>query len=127
MSKLVKICQILTVIEEAAKRINRRFINIKSPEDFTASDEGIDRLDAICMMLIAIGENLKQLDKLTNGELLEQYPQVDWQGAKGIRDIISHHYFQVDTEIIFDVCQTKISGLILTINLIQEDLKNGPI
>lgn len=127
MSKSVKICQILAVIDEAARRINRRFIGIKSPEDFTASDEGIDRLDAICMMLIAIGENLKQLDKLTKGELLAQYPQIDWQGAKGIRDIISHHYFQVDTEIIFDVCQSKLPTFISTINLMQEELKNGNI
>ena len=44
-------------------------------------------------MLIAIGESLKNLDKITGGSLLAKYPEVDWKGAKGARDIISHHYF----------------------------------
>jgi uncharacterized protein with HEPN domain len=40
------------------------------------------------MMLIAIGESLKNLDKVTGGTLFSRYPEVDWKGAKGIRDII---------------------------------------
>ncbi len=39
------------------------------------------------MMLIAIGESLKKLDKITDGELLKKYPDIDWAGAKGMRDI----------------------------------------
>jgi|GEM_PF-3895419 hypothetical protein len=42
------------------------------------SDEGIDRLDAICVMLIAIGESCKHLDKITDGKLLARYPSIDW-------------------------------------------------
>lgn len=38
-------------------------------------------------------------------------PQVDWKGAKGIRDFLSHHYFPVDAEVIFDVCENKLVGL----------------
>ncbi len=30
------------------------------------------------MMLIAIGESLKNIDKITSGSLLTQYPQIDW-------------------------------------------------
>jgi uncharacterized protein with HEPN domain len=85
---------ILSQILEASERIERRFLNVKSPDDFLKSDDGIDRLDAICMMLIAIGESLKYLDKISGGELLEYYPEVDWKGAKGIRDIISHQSFK---------------------------------
>ena len=120
MSNSGQVTDILSRIQEAAHRIERRFAPIQSPEDFTASEEGLDRLDGICMMLIAIGENLKQLDKVTNGEILRCYPEVDWQGAKGIRDIISHHYFYVDTEIIFDVCLEKLPGLIAAIKSMQE-------
>jgi uncharacterized protein with HEPN domain len=49
------------------------------------SDEGIDRLDAICVMLIAIGESCKHLDKITDGKLLARYPSIDWKGIKGKR------------------------------------------
>lgn len=43
---------VLSQILEASERIRRRFSVIQSPDDFLKSDDGIDRLDAICMMLI---------------------------------------------------------------------------
>lgn len=120
------VLEILSQILEAAGRIERRFAPIRSPDDFTLSDEGLDRLDAICMMLIAIGEHLKNLDKVTKGELLPRYPQVDWDGAKGIRDIISHHYFHLDAEIVYDVCQGKIPGLVQAVNAMKREHSDGP-
>ncbi len=54
---------------------------------------GMERLESTCMLLIAIGESIKGVDKLTNKGLLTQFPKVDWKGAMGIRDIIAHHYF----------------------------------
>jgi hypothetical protein len=48
--------ELLLEIEEAIRRIERRFTNIDSPADFTRDDEGLDRLDGISMMLIAISE-----------------------------------------------------------------------
>ncbi len=35
------------------------------------------------MMLIVIGESLKNLDKITEGKLLPLYPEVDWKKPKG--------------------------------------------
>lgn len=119
--KLIR--DILTQILKASKRIERRFLPIKSPDDFLITDDGIDRLDAICMMLIAIGESLKYLDKISEGKLLPRYPVVDWRGAMGIRDIISHHYFDIDAEIIFSVCKERMPLLTQTIQTIKEDLK----
>jgi uncharacterized protein with HEPN domain len=76
---------------------------VRHSNDYLANDDGLDRLDAICMMLIAIGESLKNLDKLTNGVLLARYTGVDWKGAKGARDIISHHYFDLDAEAVYGI------------------------
>jgi uncharacterized protein with HEPN domain len=104
--------EILGQILIAAKRIERRCEGICNSDDFLVSEEGIDKLDAICMMLIAIGENLKNLDKITGGNLLVRYPEVDWKGAKGMRDIISHHYFDLNAEVVFSVCKDRIPGLI---------------
>jgi len=89
---------------------------------FTVTPEGMEKLDSICMQLIAIGESLKNIDKITNKELLIQYPQVDWKGAKGMRDIISHHYFDVDANDIYFVCDTKLEDLLSTIQLIRDDI-----
>ena len=126
MSDPALIREVFLQITESTERIKRRFAPIRSPDDFLANEEGIDRRDGICMMLIAMGENLKNLDKLTKGELLRRYPQVDWNGAKGIRDIISHHYYHVDPVIVFNVCQEKIPGLVQAINAMREELANGP-
>ncbi len=104
--------EILRQILTAVNRIERRFKDVHSSDDFLLSDAGIDKLDAICMMLIAIGENLKNLDKVTSGKLLIQHPEVDWKGAKGMRDIISHHYFDLNAEVVFSVCKDRIPGLI---------------
>ena len=39
------------------------------------------------MLIIAIGDSLKNIDKITDYKLLPQYPEIDWKGAKGMRDI----------------------------------------
>ena len=31
------------------------------------------------MLLITIGENLKNLDKVTHGQLLSEYPEIEWE------------------------------------------------
>jgi len=119
------VLEILRQIQKAGKRIERRFSPVRHPDDFLITDEGLDRLDAICMMLIAIGESLKNLDKLTNGELLARYPGVDWKGAKGARDIISHHYFDLNAEAVFGICQKDIPNLYATVEKMIEDLSPG--
>lgn len=111
MSDLQLVRVILENILIAIDRIERRFAGISEPDDFIADDEGVDRLDGITMMLIAVGEQLKQLDAVSDIALDARYPEVDWKGAKGIRDFLSHHYFVLDAEVIFDICQTKIPGL----------------
>jgi len=113
------VLDILSSILIAIERIERRFQEIEAPDDFVVSDEGIDRLDGIAMMLIAIGEQVKRLDGATESNLDDAYPEIDWKGVKGIRDILSHHYFSADAEIIFDVCQNKIGDLKRVVFLLQ--------
>lgn len=46
---------------------------VETPNDFLCSPEGMLRLDAICMNLIALGETVKGLDKQTGGGLLKNF------------------------------------------------------
>ncbi len=103
--------RILGNILMAIERIERRFDGIETAEDFMTDDDGIDRLDGITMMLIAMGEQLKRLDKVLYVPLDARYPHIDWKGAKGIRDILSHQYFSIDMEIVFHVCQNEIERM----------------
>ena len=114
---------VLQQILEAIQKIEKRFKSISKPSDFIDTYEGATMLDAICMMLIAIGENLKNVDKITNKTLLAKYPEMDWKGVKGLRDIISHHYFDIDVEEIFWVCEHHIPQLSQTIEKIIKENK----
>ena len=116
------VLEILRQIYQATQTILQRFEPVKKASDFTDSPAGMEKLDSICMLLIAIGEALKNLDKVTNGFLLPSYPQVDWKKAKGMRDIISHHYFEVDADVIYHVCKHYLDDMARTINHIIEEL-----
>jgi uncharacterized protein with HEPN domain len=112
----------LQQIKDAVEKTIMRFKPIDKVADFTNSQVGVEKMDAICMMLIVIGEALKKLDKVTGGELLSEYPQVDWKKAKGMRDILTHHYANVNAEAIFYTCKDKIPQLNETIKKMIEDL-----
>ena len=81
------------------------------------------KLDSICMKLTAIGESIKNLDKVTNRELLIQYPEIPWKHVMGIRDIIVHHYFDVDADEIYRICQEDLTQLLQVIKQMLDDLK----
>ena len=117
------VLEVLRQIEEAAQKIIDRFQVINVPCDFTDTPAGIEKMDAICMMLIVIGESLKNLDKITGQKFLSQYPDVDWVKAKGMRDIITHHYADINAETIFFTCERKIPKLFSTIQKMTKDLK----
>ena len=115
--------QVLQQIENAAAKVESRFQAVREAADFTNTPAGAEKMDAICMMLIVVGESLKNLDKITKGDLLKKYPEVDWQKAKGMRDIITHHYTEIDAETVFFTCRRKIPALLATVRKIIDDLE----
>jgi len=118
--ELVK--EILHQVLKSAQTIIKRFEPINSPEDFLVSDTGLEKLDAICMQLIAIGESVKHLDKVTKSGLLSQYSQVEWKRIMGMRDVLSHHYFDLDAELVYEVCDKHIKELQRIVHQMRDDL-----
>ena len=116
------VVEILQHIIDAVEIIKERCSFAKSEDDFLDTKQGQEKLDSICMKLIAVGESLKRVDYLTNKTSLEKYPQVDWKNVKGIRDFISHHYFDLDASIIFDICQNNIEHLLITLKKIRAEI-----
>jgi uncharacterized protein with HEPN domain len=114
--------EILNQVYHATQTVLERFGPIISADDFTSSDSGMEKLDGICMQLIAIGEGLKNLDKITENTLLRQYPEIEWKKVKGMRDIISHNYFDLDSEAIFEVCKNHIPPLSDTLKKMIREL-----
>ncbi len=118
------VIEILKNISWSLEQVTKRFQTIQSSDDFIKEDIGLEKLDSICMQLINIGEALKQIDKLTNSKLLSNYPDIDWKKAKGMRDIITHHYFDIDAEIVYAVCSEHIPDMMRVISKIIADIEN---
>jgi len=117
--------EILEQIYQSSQIILKRFQAIKSYDDFTDSEWGMEKLDSICMKLIAVGESLKNFDKVTKNSVLPNYPQIEWKKIKGMRDIITHHYFDLNAEAVYDVCANHVEPLATTIKKIINEIIMG--
>lgn len=122
--KTLMVLSTLEDIDMSIDMVIERFKAIKTSDDFLSSAENIEKLDSIAMRLLAIGEGLKNIDKLTDGQLLPQYPSIEWKNIKGLRDILSHHYFDINAEILFDVCSTKLGELSRVIKQMIKELRS---
>ncbi len=115
--------EILQQIYHAIELILKRFDSIESVNDFTNTPEGMEKLDSICMQLIVIGEGLKNFDKVTENSILRQYPEIEWKKVKGLRDIITHHYIDINAEAIYEICKNKIPLLKETTKTILKEIE----
>lgn len=102
----------LEQVQEALLRIEKRSSGIQSPQDFLAGDDNVQKLDAIAMMLIAVGESFKKIDRETDGQLLAKYPEIDWHGVIGLRNVLAHDYFDINAEEIFKICKQDAPQLL---------------
>lgn len=119
------VIDILDDMLNATNKIQHRCSKTNCVDDFLDDEEGQILLDSICMLLIALGEAVKQIDKITDKRLFKKYPQVEWVKVAGIRDVLSHHYFDLNAETVFALCQNHIEILKDTLEKILEDSKNS--
>lgn len=122
--KKAKIVHLLEQIIQQLEIIGERCVNVRTVDDFLNSNAGMSLLDGICMKLIAVGESLKNLDKLTERNLLIHYPQIPWREVMGMRDIIVHHYFEIDADVIFATVQDSVPQLLEVLYQIKDDLNS---
>ena len=64
-------------------------------------------LDAVIRNLEIIGEAAKMIPN----SIRIEYPNVEWKKIAGLRDILAHHYFEVDLDIVWDIVQNKLLEL----------------
>lgn len=90
--------------------------NVQSSEDYYSSPDGMKNLAASCMLIEAIGEGIKQIDKLTQSKLLNERPEIPWEDVIGIRNHIAHGYFDIDGEIVFDIVKNNLYELLTAVD-----------
>ena len=64
-------------------------------------------LDAVVHNLLIIGEATKQIPNL----IRLKYSQIEWKQIAGLRDVIAHTYFSINSKIVWDIIQTKLDPL----------------
>ena len=117
------VLDLLRQIKTTLYKIKTRSAGIAESRFFTDTEEGEEKLDGICMLFLAVGESLKSMDKITGGLLLGKYPDVDWIGAKGFRDVIAHQFFNIDAEEVFGIIQTELEPLMRAVDSLIKELE----
>ena len=84
--------------------------------------ENEQAFDAVVYNLQIIGEATRKIPE----EIRNRQPQVEWKNVIGIRNVITHAYFSIDDEVVWDIIQTKLDPLQSCVQQIleTEDLEN---
>jgi uncharacterized protein with HEPN domain len=103
MSKTRRDLDYLRDIEDAIGRIL----------DYTAGLTWVEYLqdyktqDAVVHNLEVIGEATKSL----SDEIRSQYPNIPWRDMTGTRDRLTHHYFGINQEIVWQIVEQNMPSL----------------
>ncbi len=110
-------------IEKSLLHILDRTSWIETVDDFLKTPSGVDALDITAIRLMAVGEEIKKIEKRNGGELLSRYPEIEWKNIMGFRDFIAHAYFHIDAAVVFDTLQNNVHPLLITIQQIIADME----
>jgi len=61
--------------------------------------------------LQTIGEAIKNILKTDKESLLSSAPSDCWSNIIKLREIISHHYIDIDAEIVYEICDEELGEL----------------
>jgi uncharacterized protein with HEPN domain len=81
------------------------------------------RLDAVIRNLQIIGEAVKKIPT----SIQKRYPNIPWQEIAGLRNRVTHVYFDVDIDIIWDVVSSELPILKTQIQEIMGEEAGGRI
>ena len=99
-------------IEKSILLLQQWNVNVSNEDDYLFSPDGMKNLAATCMLIEAIGETIKKIDKKTNGTLLVLRPEIPCKQVMGMRDHIAHGYFDIDAELVFQTVKYKLDPLL---------------
>ena len=126
MSSMDKVnnLELLKFVLESIALIKKRFDGITSSDDFLYTEHGMTQLDAISMRLQSIGEALKNIDKRDREFLLEVADKTYWSNIIKTREIITHHYIDIDSETIYMICDEKLDELEENVSILMAKLES---
>lgn len=89
--------------------------------DINFEEFGKDRktYQAVIREFEIIGEAIGNL----SNEIKNKYKEVQWQDIRDFRNILTHEYFGVDLEIVWNAIKTDLPLLLKVVNKILRELK----
>jgi uncharacterized protein with HEPN domain len=102
----------ITHIAESLELIES-YIEGRNKEEFLTS---VGLQDMILRRLEIIGEAVKNLPR----DFCEIHPGIPWKKLAGLRDVLIHHYFGIDTELVWIVLTRELPPLKTQIDEIRK-------
>ncbi len=102
-------------ILESIEKIERYTKNL-SFDEFVKNNLVVD---AVIRNLEIIGETVKNIPE----DIRSKYPEIPWRQIAGFRDVVIHHYFGVDLNIVWTVVRKHLKEL-TKIKIILEELSS---
>jgi uncharacterized protein with HEPN domain len=95
---------LLLSILETIQKIERFSSDYSTPDEFYKNDRDFD---AVMMNFIVIGEVVGKL----SDEIKNENPHINWQKIYGLRNIIAHHYFGINVDIVWEILHNDLPSL----------------
>lgn len=121
--------QQLKIVEDMLLQIRESLHNLKlwndsykDVDEMLSSPDGVKTLAADCMLIEAIGEGFKRIDERTNQQLLPSRPEIPWKAVKGMRDHIAHGYFDINSNLVWDVVKNDLPSLLEAVDYFLENM-----
>ncbi|MBR1683310.1 MAG: DUF86 domain-containing protein [Bacteroidaceae bacterium] len=117
-----RVKEIFEQISSAINQLKEWNAGITSAEEYYISSGGMQKLAASCMLIEAIGEGIRQIDKISQGNLLTERPEIPWQDVIGIRNHIAHGYFDINGDLVLATIKNDLDALQQAVKYFLETL-----
>lgn len=97
----------LADISDAATQVGKAVEALERAEADDNNDEAQLAFDALLYRLVVIGEAVKALPAY----LLDRQPQIPWREIARLRDLLAHHYYRVDAQVIRRTVESPLADL----------------
>lgn len=98
---------------------------VRDMNELLMSPGGMQALAGNCMLIMAVAEGFKKIDKITEGQFLTLRPEIPWKQVFGLRNRIAHGYFDIDTEVITEVICHDLTPLLEATNYLLSQVSTN--